>query len=88
VDPTGPYFFGGAGDNGTFTVSAGDKFQDQHGGGVPDKARVEEALATMKEATGDLPQTYSATPGTALGNFTVRRILKLNGDKQVKKWKR
>ena len=42
----------------------------------------------MKEVTCDLPQTYSATPGTTLGNFTIRRILKDNGDKKVKKWKR
>jgi hypothetical protein len=82
------YFFGTPGDNGTFTISAGDRFQDQHGGGVPEKAQVEEALTTMKEVTCDLPQTYSATPGTPLGNLTVRRVLKVNGDQKVKKWKR
>lgn len=45
------------------------------------------ALTTMKEVTCDLPQTYSASPGTTLGNFTIRRILKTSGDKKVKKWK-
>lgn len=33
------YFFGTRSDNGTFTVSAGDRFQDQHTGGVPDNCR-------------------------------------------------
>lgn len=81
------HFFGTSSNNGTFTVSAGDKFQDQHTGGVPDKSSFEEALTTMKEVTCDLPQTYSASPGTPLGNFTVRRVLKVGGDKKVKKWK-
>jgi len=34
----------------------------------------------------DLPQTYSAQPGTPLGKFTIRRILKTDGTKKRKKW--
>lgn len=34
----------------------------------------------------DIPQTYSAQPGTPLGKFTIRRILKTDGTKQLKKW--
>jgi hypothetical protein len=82
------HFFGSdAGNNGTFTVSAGDLFFDQHGGGMPDKATFEAALVAMKEIHVDLPQVYSASPGTVLGNFTVRRILKADGSKKLKKWK-
>jgi hypothetical protein len=81
------YFFGTSSDNGTFTISAGDIFQDQHGGGIPDKARFEEALTTMKNITCDLPQTYSANPGTALGRYTVQRLLKTGGEMKLKKSK-
>lgn len=81
------YFFGTSSDNGTFTISAGDIFQDQHTGGMPDKARFEEALTTMKDVTCDLPQTYSANPGSVLGRYTVQRLLKISGDKKLKKGK-
>lgn len=82
------HFFGAnAGTNGTFTVSAGDLFQDQHGGGMPDKATFEAALVAMKEIYVDLPQVYSAEPGKPLGKYTVRRILKSDGTRKLKKWK-
>lgn len=82
------HFFGSdAGSNGTFTVSAGDMFRDQHGGGMPDKATFEAALVAMKEIYVDLPQVYSAEPGKPLGKYIVRRILKTDGTKKLKKWK-
>jgi hypothetical protein len=82
------HFFGSdAGNNGTFTVSAGDMFYDQHGGGMPDKTAFEAALVAMKEIYVDLPQVYSAEPGKPLGKYTVRRILKTDGTKKLKKWK-
>ena len=81
------YFFGGSGSNGTFTVDHSDQIYDQHGGGMPDKAVFEAALTTMKEIQVDLPQTYTAKPGTPLGRFTIRRILKLDGSKKLRKMK-
>lgn len=82
------HFFGAdAGNNGTFTVSAGDEFYDQHGGGMPDKSTFETALVAMKEIHVDLPQTYEAEPGKALGKYTVRRILKTDGGKKLTKSK-
>jgi hypothetical protein len=81
------YFFGGSGRNGTFTVSAGDMIYDQHSGGMPDLSVFQNALKTMKEITVDLPQTYEAKPGVTLGKFIVRRILKTDGTKMVKKMK-
>ncbi|HMA33937.1 MAG TPA: hypothetical protein VKY74_05590 [Chloroflexia bacterium] len=81
------FFFGGSGSNGTFTVDADDKIFDQHGGGMPDKAVFEAALITMKEIHVDLPQTYTAKPGTPLGKYTIRRILKTDGSKKLKKMK-
>lgn len=81
------YFFGGSGSNGTFTVDNTDQIYDQHGGGMPDKAVFEAALTTMKEIQVDLPQTYTAKPGTPLGRYTIRRILKLDGSKKLRKMK-
>jgi uncharacterized protein YhfF len=79
------YFFDGSGDNGTFTVSAGDKIYDRHGGGVPDLAVFQAALITMKEIHSDLPQTYEIQPGVALGRYTIRRIMKMDGSKMLRK---
>jgi hypothetical protein len=82
------HFFGAdAGNNGTFTISAGDMFYDQHGGGMPDKAAFDAALVAMKEIYVDLPQIYEAEPGKELGKYTVRRILKTDGSKKIKKSK-
>lgn len=82
------HFFGSdAGNNGTFTISAGDMYYDQHGGGMPDKATFEAALVAMKEIHVDLPQTYEAEPGKVLGKYTVRRILKADGSKKITKSK-
>jgi hypothetical protein len=80
------HFFGTSSSNGTFTVWAGDAFSDVHSGSMPDKATFEAALVAMKEIYVDLPQTYSAQPGTPLGKFTIRRILKTDGTKKLKKW--
>jgi hypothetical protein len=82
------HFFGAdAGNNATFTISAGDMYYDQHGGGMPDKATFEAALVAMKEIHVDLPQTYEAEPGKALGKYTIQRILKTDGSKKLKKSK-
>lgn len=81
------YFFGTSSNNGTFTVSAGDKIYDRHSGGMPDKEVFESALATMKEVYVDLPQTYEAEPNVTLGRYNVRRILKVDGSKKVQKSK-
>jgi hypothetical protein len=81
------HFFGTSSNNGTFTVNADDKMFDVHNGGMPDKSVFEAALTTMKEIHVDLPQTYEAMPGVAVGRYTVRRILKLDGTKKLKKMK-
>ncbi len=82
------HFFGSdAGQNGTFTVFAGDKIYDRHGGGMPDKTTFEEALTTMKEIHVDLPQFYEAEPGQTLGHYNIRRILKTDGTKSLQKSK-
>jgi hypothetical protein len=73
------HFFGDPGRNGTFTVSAGDRIADRHGGGLPPLADVQAALTTMMDVWVELPQTYEATPGVALGNFIIRRTLKTSG---------
>ncbi len=86
-DQVREHFFGGAGLNGTFTVSAGDMIYDRHGGGMPDLATFQNALITMKEMTVSLPQTYEAQPGVVLGKYLITRILKTDGTKKVKKVK-
>jgi hypothetical protein len=67
-----------AGNNGTFTVDANDQIADQHGG-HPDLSNLVSNLATPKDIEVALPQTYEARPGTALGNYTVTRVLKADG---------
>jgi hypothetical protein len=67
-----------AGNNGTFTVNADDRIGDQHGG-HPDLSNLVSNLAAPKDIEVALPQTYEAKPGTALGNFTITRILKADG---------
>jgi hypothetical protein len=81
------HFFGTSSSNGTFTVSAGDKIFDRHSGFRPTLAQLQAALITMKEVYVDLPQTYEAEPGVTLGSYTVRRIMKTDGTKKLKKWK-
>jgi hypothetical protein len=67
-----------AGNNGTFTVDANDQIADQHDG-HPDLSNLVSNLATAKDIEVALPQTYEARPGTALGNYTVTRVLKADG---------
>jgi len=67
-----------AGNNGTFTVNANDQIGDQHGV-HPDLSNLVTNLAAPKDVEVALPQTYEANPGTALGNFTITRILKADG---------
>jgi hypothetical protein len=81
------HFFGGSGNNGTFTMDHDDKIYDQHGGGIPDLATFTDALTTMKEITCDLPQTYEINTGVALGRYTIRRIMKVDGSKKLRKMK-
>jgi len=67
-----------SGNNGTFTVDANDRIADRHGG-HPNLSNLVSQLATPKDIEVALPQTYEAQPGTALGNYTVTRILKADG---------
>ena len=89
---TGPaqitaHFFGTSSNNGTFTVSAGDMIYDRHSGGMSDLSVFQAALITMKEIHVDLPQIYEAEPGVALGRYLIRRILKTDGTKKMRKMK-
>jgi hypothetical protein len=70
------------------TISAGDRFFDLHGEGMPEKRDFERALVKMKEIHDDLEQTYSVEPGKPLGKYIVRRILKTDGSHKIKKWKK
>jgi hypothetical protein len=79
------HFFGASGLNGTFTIDANDRIGDQHGGGMPDKAVFVAALVTMKEITNEIRQTYEVQPGVALGSYIIRRTLRLDGSKWVRK---
>lgn len=66
------------GSNGTFTVNAKDQIGDRHSG-YPDLSNLVSKLVAPKEIQVALPQTYEAKPGTALGNYTITRILKADG---------
>jgi hypothetical protein len=67
-----------AGEHGTFTVDADDRIYDQHSG-HPNLSNLVSNLAAPKDVEVALPQTYEAKPGTALGNYTVTRVLKADG---------
>jgi hypothetical protein len=80
------HFFPGSSNHGTFTISAGDKMADKHGGMAGgDEAQAQ--LATPKQVEKILDQTYESDPGTALGNYTITRILKTDGSKKITKKK-
>jgi hypothetical protein len=81
------YFFGGPGDNGTFTIDALNQIYDAHGGGVPSLATFNAAHKFSKEATSDLPQIYETSAGNIIGRYAIRRILKTNGVQKVKKFR-
>jgi len=68
----------GSGGNGTFTVDGGDQIFDMHAG-HDDLSNLVTNLAAPKDIEVALPQTYEANPGTALANFTIKRILKADG---------
>jgi hypothetical protein len=77
-----------AGNNGTFTVDGNDQIADRHGG-HPDLSNLVSKLARPKDIEVALPQVYEAKPGTALGKYTVTRVLKADGTTwRVKKKKR
>jgi hypothetical protein len=78
------HFFGTSSRNGTFTIDNQDRVYDRHGG-MPDKAVFEAALVTMKEITCDLPQIYEVQPGVPLARFIVRRVLRVDGTKWLRK---
>lgn len=79
-------FFPGSSDHGTFTVSAGDRIADQHGGmSGGDTAQAQ--LVAPKQVEKILDQTYESEPGTALGRYTITRILKPDGSKKITKKK-
>jgi hypothetical protein len=80
------HFFPGTGDNGTFTVSAGDKIADQHGGmSGADQAKAE--LVAPKQIEKILTQSYESDPGTVLGTYTITRVMKTDGSKKITKKK-
>ncbi len=80
------HFFPGSSNHGTFTISAGDKMADQHGGMAGgDEAKAQ--LVAPKQVEKVLDQTYESDPGTALGQYTITRILKTDGSKKVMKKK-
>jgi hypothetical protein len=66
------------GSNGTFTVNDKDQIRDRHGG-HPDLRALVARLVAPKEIEVELPQTYEARPGTALGEYVVTRVLKADG---------
>lgn len=80
------HFFGGPGNNGTFTVDAANQIYDVHGGGVPTLAAFNAAHKFPKEATSDLPQIYETSAGKIIGRYTIRRILKTSGAQVLKKF--
>jgi hypothetical protein len=80
------HFFPGTGDNGTFTVSAGDKIADQHGGmSGADQAKAE--LAAPKQIEKTLVQSYESEAGKPLGTYTITRMMKTDGSKKITKKK-
>lgn len=80
------HFFPGSSNHGTFTISAGDKMADQHGGMAGgDEAKAQ--LVAPKQVEKILDQTYESEPGTALGRYTITRILKTDGSKKITKQK-
>jgi hypothetical protein len=68
----------GSGGNGTFTIDANDQIFDKHDG-HSDLTNLVANLTAPKDIEVVLPQTYEATPGTALGNFKITRVLKADG---------
>jgi hypothetical protein len=59
---------------------------DQHGGMVGgDDAKAQ--LVAPKQVEKILDQTYESDPGTALGRYTITRILKPDGSKKITKKK-
>jgi hypothetical protein len=80
------HFFPTSSNNGTFTVSTGDKFADRHGG-MSGAGAAKAQLKTPKQIEVYLPQDYESEPGKTLGKYLITRILKADGKKKVKKKK-
>jgi hypothetical protein len=85
-DKIAKHFFPGSGDNGTFTVSKGDEFYDQHAGSAG-MAAAKQQLKIPKDIEKTLPQTYESDPGKSIGNYKITRILKTNNSTAIKKEK-
>lgn len=66
------------GNNGTFTVDNNDQISDEHGK-HPDLSNLVSNLAAPKQVEVRNPQIYEAKPGTALGRYTITRVLKSDG---------
>lgn len=81
------YFFGGPGDNGTFTIDNLNRVYDGHGGGLPTRPAVQAALKIDKVVHSDLPQIYEAAPTKTLARYRIRRILRTDGTDLVQKSK-
>jgi hypothetical protein len=80
------HFFPGSSDHGTFTISAGDKMADQHAG-MAGGGEAQAQLIAPKQVEKILDQMYESDPGTALGRYTITRILKSDGSKKITKKK-
>jgi len=85
-DDVAKHFFPGTGDNGTFTVSTGDRIADQHGGmSGADQANAQ--LVAPKQIEKILVQSYESEPGKPLGTYTITRLMKTDGSKKITKKK-
>ncbi len=80
------HFFPTGSNNGTFTVSAGDRIADKHSG-FSGADTVAGALKANKEFYKELPQSYEAKPGVSIGDYKIRRIRKTDGSLKIKKTK-
>jgi len=86
-DDIAKHFFPGTGDNGTFTVSAGNEIYDTHGGiAGADQAKAQ--LAAPKQIEKNLEQSYESDPGKVLGTYTITRLMKTDGTKKITKKKK
>ena len=82
------HFFGtGPGNTSTFVVQKGDVITDTHVDGFPSLATLQSALVKMREVHSDLPQIYESKPGTTLGRYIIRRIVKADGTPKIRKMK-
>ena len=81
------HFFPTGSNNGTFTVSAGDRIADRHSGFSGHDKAAGALKEENKEFYKELPQSYEAKPGVSIGDYKIRRIRKADGSLKIKKFK-